>query len=125
MVSVWQGRCGGVLTVSHTMGGVIAMSTMSDPEPAAPGEPCGCPRAVLCPLSRVRAGMTVRIKRLCATPEVARRLRELGLGEEQIVRLVTCQANLICQVCHTRLALSAQLAQAILVEPLVGARATG
>ena len=72
----------------------------------------------ICPLNRVKAGVEVRIKQLCATPEVATRLREIGLGEDRIVKLITSQANIICMVCNARLALSAQLAQAILVEPL-------
>jgi len=58
----------------------------------------------------------VRVKRLCVTPGVQNRLREIGLGEEQIVRLVTSQANFICQVCNARLAISAQLAEMIFVE---------
>lgn len=77
----------------------------------------------LCPLNRVRAGMLVRVKRLCSSPEVSRRLREIGFGEEQVVRLITHHANLICLVCNARLALSEQLAAAILVEPLVSPRA--
>ncbi len=39
----------------------------------------------LCPLNRVKAGVAVRIKQLCASPEVASRLREIGFGEEQII----------------------------------------
>ena len=70
----------------------------------------------LCPLSRVKAGVAVRIKQLCAAPETQHRLREIGLGEEQIIRLLTSQANFICQVCNSRLAISEQLAQLILVE---------
>ena len=62
--------------------------------------------------------MAVRIKQLCATPDVQDRLRELGLGEEQIIKLLTSQANFICQVCNARLAISQQLAQLIMVEPL-------
>ncbi len=77
----------------------------------------------LCPLSRVKAGVEVRIKQLCASPEVATRLREIGFGEEQIIKLVTSQANIICLVCNARMAISAQLAQAILVEPLALQRA--
>jgi Fe2+ transport system protein FeoA len=72
----------------------------------------------LCPLSRVKAGVAVRIKQLCAAPELQNRLRELGLGEEQIIKLLTSQTSFICQVCNARLAISAQLAQMILVEPL-------
>ena len=71
-----------------------------------------------CPLNRVKAGIVVRIKRLCASEETAQRLRELGLGEEQLIRLLTCHTNIICQVCSARLAISPQLAESILVEPL-------
>jgi len=74
--------------------------------------------SVLCPLNRMRSGMAVRIKRLYASPDVGQRLREMGLGEEQIVRLLSCGANVICLVCNARLALSAQLAESILVEPV-------
>jgi ferrous iron transport protein A len=76
------------------------------------------PHCELCPLSRVKAGVAVRIKQLCASPEVQNRLRELGFCEDQIIRLLTSQSNFICQVCNARLAISAQLAQLILVEPL-------
>jgi Fe2+ transport system protein FeoA len=72
----------------------------------------------LCPLNRVKAGIAVRIKRLCAAPQVADRLREIGICEDQIVRLLTAHTNIICMVCNSRLALSPQIAQAILVEPL-------
>ncbi|HEX9256542.1 MAG TPA: FeoA family protein, partial [Candidatus Angelobacter sp.] len=73
------------------------------------------PAAAL-PLNRVRAGMAVRIKQLCATPEVADRLRELGFCEDRIVKLLTGHSNIVCLVCNARLALSAHLAQSILVE---------
>ncbi len=72
----------------------------------------------LCPLSRVKAGVAVRIKRLCASPEMQNRLRELGFCEDQIIRLLTSQTNFICQVCNARLAISEQLAHVIMVEPL-------
>jgi len=75
------------------------------------------PNCALCPLSRAKAGVEVRIKQLCAAPEVATRMREIGLGEEQIVKLITGHTNIICLVCNARLAISAQLAQLILVEP--------
>jgi Fe2+ transport system protein FeoA len=60
----------------------------------------------------------VRIKQLCASPLVADRLREIGFCEDQIVRLLTAHTNIICVVCNTRLALSSQVAETILVEPL-------
>jgi ferrous iron transport protein A len=72
----------------------------------------------VCPLSRVKAGVEVRIKQLCASPEMQKRLRELGFCEDQIIRLLTSQTNYICQVCNSRLAISEQLAKIILVQPL-------
>jgi Fe2+ transport system protein FeoA len=78
--------------------------------------PCANP---ICPLNQVRAGIAVRVRQLCATPEIADRLREIGFGEDRIIKLLTSHTNIICLVCNTRLALSEQLAQTILVEPLV------
>jgi Fe2+ transport system protein FeoA len=62
--------------------------------------------------------MSVRIKHLSASPDTSQRLREIGFCEEQIIRLVTSRENIICQVCNARLAISADLAQLILVEPV-------
>lgn len=86
--------------------------------------PCNraCPKPFSCPLSRVKAGMAVRIKELSGPPEVTTRLREIGLIERQVIKLLTSQTNLICQICNARFALSAELAQMIIVEPLVPAR---
>jgi ferrous iron transport protein A len=87
-------------------------------------EPSGRPdnaRCEICPLSRVQAGVAVRIKQLCAAPEVQSRLRELGFCEDQIIRLLTSQTSFICQVCNARLAISEQLARLIMVEPLTPA----
>ena len=78
----------------------------------------GCPNPAVCPLSQIRAGMAVRIKHLAASPEVSHRLRELGFCEDQQIRLLSQQSNVICQVCNVRLGISAQLAEAIMVEPL-------
>ena len=83
-----------------------------------PRDKVHCPKPLTCPLSRVQAGMAVRIKQLSAPPDVSQRLREMGLGEQQVIRLLLRQSNLICLVCNARLALSTQLAQLILVEPL-------
>jgi Fe2+ transport system protein FeoA len=77
-----------------------------------------CPQPFLCPLSRVNAGVAVRIKQLSASPEVTHRLREMGFCEEQKIKLLSRQSNLICQVCNARLGISARLADKILVEPL-------
>lgn len=73
-----------------------------------------------CPLDRVKIGVAVRVKKLCASPDIQARLRELGFCEQQIIRLLSAQFNCICQVCNVRLAISQKLARLILVEPLQG-----
>jgi Fe2+ transport system protein FeoA len=72
----------------------------------------------VCPLNRIKAGAAVRIKQLCAAPEISHRLREIGFCEDQIIKLITSQANIICLVCNARLAISSQLAGLIMVEPI-------
>lgn len=77
-----------------------------------------CAQPELCPLSKVKAGTMVCVRELAAAPNVQDRLREIGLGEAQRIRLLTSEANVICQVCNARVAISQQLAEAILVEPV-------
>jgi Fe2+ transport system protein FeoA len=69
-------------------------------------------------LDTVQPGKMVRIKKLCAGDETDCRLREIGVCEGQIIRLIARHSSLICQVCNTRLALNAGLGRAILVEAL-------
>ncbi len=76
------------------------------------------PRPDCCPLSQVRAGTSVRIKQLLASPDLCQRLRELGLCEEQRIKLLLQDRSVVCQVCNVRLGLSGQLADSIWVEPL-------
>jgi Fe2+ transport system protein FeoA len=66
----------------------------------------------------VEAGSVVCIKRLAAAPDLSDRLRELGFCEEQKIRLLARDSNLICLVCNARLGISEKLAESILVEPL-------
>ena len=77
-----------------------------------------CRQPFMCPLSQVRAGTAVRIKRLSASSEVTHRLREMGFCEEQKIKLLSQQTSVICQVCNVRVGISAQLAERIIVEPL-------
>ena len=77
-----------------------------------------CAGPATCPLSQVKAGSVVCIKQLFTSPDVTDRLRELGLGEEQRIKLVSRHSNFICQVCNARLGISERLAENILVEPL-------
>ena len=80
-----------------------------------------CAGPEVCPLSRVRAGAVVCIKQLATAPDVTSRLRELGFGEEQRIKLVARQSSFICQVCNARLAISEKLADSIMVETVPAA----
>lgn len=77
-----------------------------------------CAGPEVCPLSRVREGATVCIKRLSTAPEITDRLRELGFCERQQIKLLARDSNYICQVCNARLGISEELAESILVEAL-------
>ena len=79
-----------------------------------------CAEPGVCPLSQVRTGTVVCIKGLAASVEVMERLREMGFCEEQLIKLLSRDGNLICQVCNARLGISEELAEAILVQPLPG-----
>jgi Fe2+ transport system protein FeoA len=85
----------------------------------AAAQTIACPKGALCPLSSIRAGQVVCVKQLTAAPDVTCRLRELGLREDQHIRLVARQSSFICQICNARLAISSQLADSILVEAQV------
>ena len=95
--------------------GVKVRCNMSDTNANSQSDDTRCE---VCPLSRVKAGVAVRVRQLCAKPELQTRLREIGIREDQIIRLLTSQSNFICQVCDSRLAISEQLARLIMVEPL-------
>lgn len=71
---------------------------------------------MLKPLSEIGAGISVRIKQLSASPELSTRLREMGFCEEQRIKLLSRNSNLICQVCNARLGISTKLAGLIWVE---------
>jgi Fe2+ transport system protein FeoA len=76
-----------------------------------------CPQPDLCPLSQLRDGSSVRIKQLACDDNLAKRLREMGFGEEQKVKVVSQDNTVICQVCNMRLGISSRLADKILVQP--------
>jgi Fe2+ transport system protein FeoA len=84
-----------------------------------------CAGKNVCPLSRVEAGTVVCIKQLSTAPDVAQRLRELGFGEEQIIKLLTRESGFICQVCNARMGISEKLAESILVEALPAGATVG
>jgi len=76
-----------------------------------------CPQPELCPLSHLRDGSSVRIKQLACDDNLAKRLREMGLGEEQKVIVRSGENTVICQVCNMRVGISTRLADKILVQP--------
>jgi ferrous iron transport protein A len=84
-----------------------------------------CAGRKVCPLSRIQAGTVVCIKQLATAPDVTDRLRELGFCEEQTIKLLARESNLICLVCNARLGISEALADSILVEALPAASALG
>ncbi|MCC2668058.1 MAG: FeoA domain [Armatimonadetes bacterium] len=69
-------------------------------------------------LSAVRPGSSVRVLKLEAQPEVCHRLREMGFSENSVIRCVQTGAACVCQIKHSRVGLSSQLARQILVEPI-------
>jgi Fe2+ transport system protein FeoA len=77
-----------------------------------------CANPLVCPLSHIKAGTVVCIKQLASSPELSARLREMGLCEEQKIKLLSGHSHFICQVCNARLGISRELAETILVEAL-------
>jgi len=75
-----------------------------------------CAGPKVCPLSRVQAGTTVCIKHLSTAPDLTTRLREMGLCEQQLIKLIARESSFICQVCNARVGISQKLADSILVE---------
>jgi ferrous iron transport protein A len=73
-------------------------------------------------LSTVRPGSSVRVLKLEGQPDVCRRLREMGFGENAVIRCLQAAPACVCQVHQSRVGLSSQLARHILVEPLAAAR---
>ena len=91
---------------------------MKKPKTSITGNIGHCVGPEVCPLSQVKAGTLVCVKELAASPDMVSRLREMGLGEDQKVRLVSQDSIVICQVCNARVAIGQQLAETIFVEPL-------
>lgn len=67
-------------------------------------------------LNQVKVGCDVQI-RVLSGPSCDR-LRDLGFCEQLQVRKIAGGRNLICSICGTRMAISRELAEQILVAPL-------
>ncbi len=67
-------------------------------------------------LAEAPLGQSLRIRHLTTHPDVGLRLRELGIGEDAVVRCIhRGYGNIICQVMNTRIAIDLDLAGRILV----------
>ena len=67
-------------------------------------------------LNQVKIGLDVQIRLL--TGPSCDRLRDLGFCENIQLRKISNGRNLICSVCGTRLAISRELAEQVLVSPV-------
>lgn len=67
-------------------------------------------------LNQVGVGCDVRIRVL--NGPACERLRDMGFCEQLQVRKLAGGRNLICSVCGTRLAISRELAEQVMVTPL-------
>ena len=67
-------------------------------------------------LNQVKVGCDVRI-RVLSGPSCDR-LRDLGFCEQLQVRKLAGGRNLICSICGTRMAISRELAEQVLVSPV-------
>jgi Fe2+ transport system protein FeoA len=67
-------------------------------------------------LADIKPGVTGRIMRLCATPEVNQRLREMGFCESKKVKMISRNSNIICKLGTVRFGVGRSLAQCICLE---------
>ena len=68
------------------------------------------------PLPSVARGQKVRVFRLSGETVACQRLREMGFCERAEVKVLTTSGGVICQVCGSKVGLSKEVANAILVE---------
>ena len=67
-------------------------------------------------LSAASVGCDLKIRALEGSDTFCHRLREMGFCEEARVKKLSDSGNLVCSVCGTRLALSREVADGIIVD---------
>lgn len=72
------------------------------------------------PISLSKFGESVRVHAVRTDEGQTRRLRELGLLEGQVIRVLSSGDPLICQIGDCRFGVGRLLARSILVEPMDG-----
>jgi ferrous iron transport protein A len=75
------------------------------------------------PLCLLAPGVQAEIFRLGGQEAVNHRLRELGFCEAARVKKISGRSTVMCEVCGTKLAISAELARLIHVQPIAAAAA--
>jgi ferrous iron transport protein A len=72
----------------------------------------------LLPLCQLPAGAVCRVRMLSGDAAFCQRVREMGFGESAFVTKMSGTATILCQVAGTRIALSHDAANNILVEQI-------
>ena len=70
------------------------------------------------PLPDIPKGAKVRVHRIDDANVSCQRLREMGFCEEAEVQVLKNEGTVVCRVCGSRVGLSRQLANAVLVAPV-------
>lgn len=70
-------------------------------------------------LRQVKPGQRVRVQKLSGHEATCHRLREMGFCEFAEVKILNSGGAMLCQVCNSKVCLSRQLAESILVDPAV------
>lgn len=83
----------------------------------SPSRSSAYPRGNSIPLLDVPNGQKVRVFRLDGEMAACQRLREMGFCEEAEVKVLVNNGSVVCQVCGSKVGLSRQIADAVLVEP--------
>lgn len=68
-------------------------------------------------LSQIERGIACVIGALQGSQEICRRLREVGFLEDMEICKLSDGHNIICQLCGSKMALSRELAECILITP--------
>jgi ferrous iron transport protein A len=71
-------------------------------------------------LTELPVGATGRVCELAGEANVCARLREMGFCESAVIAKVSGEKTMLCQLCNTRIALSATAARHIVVELIRG-----
>ena len=69
-------------------------------------------------LSEAQPQSKLRVECLCGEEAVCHRLRGMGFCERSIIEKLTDNGTLICKVCDTKVMLSKELAESIMVSPV-------